>query len=84
MFQKGPHFRKWIDMCWSVIHEDPLLLTDVYNIEAKEQEPAFRENRHDQSIMSLSRKILGYVWVNGQESKGEKPDMPFHVMRRRD
>lgn len=84
VLQKGPHYRKWIEMCLSVLHADPWLITDIYNNEAKEQEPSFRENRHDQSIMGVSRKKMGYVWVNGIESKRELADMPFHVLRKRD
>jgi len=84
VIQKGPHYRRWIEMCWAVIDADPWLVTDKYNDEARELEPAFEDNRHDQSVMSLSRKKVGYVHIDGMESKYAQPDKPFHVMRKRD
>ena len=84
LFQKGPHYQKWMEMCKSIIDIDPWMITDKYNEEAKKFNPAFKENRHDQSIMSVARKKLGYVRIDGTESKNAQPDKPFHVMRKRD
>lgn len=79
VIQKGSHFRKWMKLCWDVLLSDPLMITDEYNEETRKINPVFKENRHDQSIMSVSRKLLGCVRIDGFESKGAKPDMPFHV-----
>ena len=46
--------------------------------------PSFKDNRHDQSIQSISRKKLGCVVICGRESKGAQLDKPFHVMRKTD
>ena len=67
--------------CWEVYLRDPWMITDKYNGETKKTNPSFKENRHDQSIMSVSRKLLGCDRIDGFETKGAKPDMPFHVMR---
>ena len=84
LFQKGPHYRRWIKLCKSILEKDVWLITDIYNEEAKKLDPLFKDNRHDQSIFSVSRKILGYVAISGKESKDAKPDMPFHVMRKKE
>ena len=81
VIQKGPHYRKWMKLCWEVYLRDPWMITDKYNEETKKINPSFKENRHDQSIMSVSRKLLGCDRIDGFETKGAKPDMPFHVMR---
>jgi len=84
LLQKGPHYEKWMELCTSVIDIDPWMITDKYNKETKYLNPQFKENRHDQSIMSLARKKLGYVRINGSESKGTQTKYPFHVARIRD
>lgn len=81
LLRKGPHFRQWLQLCASVFESDPWLITDRYNEESARLNPLFKENRHDQSIMSVARKLLGCVVINGSETKGQRPDMPFHVMR---
>ena len=62
IMQKGPHLRTWLDMCHAVLQSDPWLITDRYNEDAAEIDSAFVDNRHDQSIMSVSRKIIEYKW----------------------
>lgn len=84
LFQKGHHYRNWMKLCKCVIDIDPWMLTDKYNEEARRLDPEFKENRHDQSIMSVARKKLGFVVIDGRESKNAQPDKPFHVMRKRD
>ena len=81
MFQKGTHYQKWMKLCTEIISKDPWLITDRYNDEAKENNPEFKDNRHDQSIMSVSRKKLGCVRIDGLESKNAQPNKPFQVMR---
>jgi hypothetical protein len=83
VFQKGPHFRKWLALCRKVLDMDPLLITDTYNSKTKMMRPEFKENRHDQSIMSIAKKILGCIVISGGDTKGSRPDKPFHVMRLR-
>ena len=83
LLQKGPHYRKWMDSIHSVLEIDPMIITDKYNDEAKHMNPSFKDNRHDQSIQSISRKKLGCVVISGRESKGAQLDKPFHVMRKK-
>lgn len=45
----------------TILEEDPWLFTDKYNVNAKQVNPDFVENRHDQSISSVARKLLGCV-----------------------
>ena len=46
--------------CLDKIRKDPLMITDYYN---SSQMPGFRENRHDQSFLSVTRKIHGSVII---------------------
>ena len=63
------------------------MYTDHYNMA---QYPYFRENRHDQSIFSLIRKLYGSVVIDGDESwmlpfgEGESLNYPFWATRTRD
>ena len=50
---------KIIDECINVLRTDHLLVTDHYN--KMEQYSSFIDNRHDQSILSLVRKIHGSI-----------------------
>tara|TARA_B110000977_G_C10972834_1_gene453001 strand:+ start:159 stop:911 length:753 start_codon:yes stop_codon:yes gene_type:complete len=44
--------------CLDKIRKDPLIITDHYN---KNQRQFFKDNRHDQSILSMARKIHGSI-----------------------
>lgn len=46
--------------CLDKIRKDPLIITDHYN---KNQRQCFRDNRHDQSILSVARKIHGSIVI---------------------
>lgn len=48
--------KRWLD----VAMEKPELFTDMFNEDAKNKEPMFRENRHDQSVFSLIVKQQPY------------------------
>jgi len=81
LMQKGPHLRSWLKIIQDALLQDPWIITDKYNGEEKALNRGFKDNRHDQSISSVSRKIHGCENVSGRESKGNQPDKPFHVMR---
>lgn len=49
---------------YNVIYDNPLLFTDHYN--AENQESFFKDNRHEQSIFSLIRKIHGSVVLDDE------------------
>ena len=48
---------------YNILYTDPLLFTDYYNIN---QQHYFIDNRHDQSIFSILRKIYGSIILNDE------------------
>ena len=77
-----------MDIYNKVLHDKPLLFTDHYN---KIQKPFFIENRHDQSIFSVIRKIYNPIhplllkdetWFEPFKSK-ESLKYPFWATRLR-
>ena len=48
----------------NVIKDDPYLFTDIYNKKTKRQE--FVDNRHDQSIISIVKKLEGCVIIEDE------------------
>jgi hypothetical protein len=67
IIKKNKHSMYIFNKCLKVISENPLLVTDHYN---GDQEPYFRDNRHDQSLLSIIRKIYGSVVIK-DETYGE-------------
>ena len=63
------------------------MFTDHYNSNNSVQHSEFKENRHEQSLFSLLRKIHGSVVIDGDESwmqpfgKGESLKYPFWATR---
>ena len=82
--QKGPHLRSWLKIIKDILLQDPWLITDKYNDETKALTPDFNDNRHDQSLSSLSRKIHGCEMLSADDdSNSGASDKPFHVTRMR-
>lgn len=86
MIQKGTHYRKWSQKVTTILEEDPWLFTDKYNDHAKQVDPDFVDNRHDQSMSSVARKLLGCVQYPDETytagSWGEEMmDKPFWARR---
>ena len=48
---------------YNILYTNPLLFTDYYNIN---QQHYFIDNRHDQSIFSILRKIYGSIILNDE------------------
>eukprot|EP00661_Eupelagonemidae_sp_cell13_P005533 gene5532-790_t len=61
IMQSGPHLHRWLDLVGRVLDSDPWLITDRYNHEARAADPAFIEARHDQSMFSVSRKLMAWL-----------------------
>ena len=65
----------------------PLLTTDSYN---RNQNEYFIDNRHEQSITSVLRKVIGTIIIDGDESwmqplgEGESLNYPFWAARSKD
>lgn len=77
---------KIIDECIDVLRTDHLLITDHYN--KIEQSSEFKDNRHDQSILSLVRKKHGSILLTDEtwfKPFGNKESLkyPFWATRER-
>lgn len=64
IIKKNLHSVKIISECLKCIEYDQLLVTDYYS----KQESYFEENRHDQSILSVVRKIHGSLVISEDET----------------
>ena len=61
IMQKGPHLRTVLAMVRHALEFDAWLFSDRYNAENVLLNPAFRDARHDQSILSVVLKLVGSV-----------------------
>jgi len=63
IMQKKEHSVKIIDEVYKVLNDDMKLFTNEYGSlhNKTNQHPGFKDNRHDQSILSLVRKIHGSI-----------------------
>ena len=66
IMKKNKHLINLLKIYEKCIDDNPLLITDIYN--NKNQHPEFLDNRHDQSISSVLRKIHGSEVIVGDES----------------
>ncbi len=68
------------------LHDNPLLFTNHYN--NNNQESCFNDNRHDQSVLSLLRKIYGSILLKDESwftpfGNDESLQYPFWAVRKR-
>lgn len=63
IMQKKPHLLKIIEEAYKVLDYDDKLFTNEYGCvdNKKTQHAGFKDSRHDQSIMSVIRKIHGSI-----------------------
>lgn len=66
ILKKNKHLLEYLDKYEKCIYENPLLITDIYN--DKDQHEGFKENRHEQSITSVLRKMHGSEVIEGDET----------------
>lgn len=66
IIKKNNHSRKYLQLFEKCINDNRLLITDTYN--TIDQKEYFKDNRHDQSISSVIRKIIGSVVIEKDES----------------
>ena len=87
VMKKNEHLLKIINLLIKALNDDPQMFTDHYNSNNSVQHAEFKENRHEQSLFSLLRKIHGSVIIDGDESwmqpfgKGESLKYPFWASR---
>jgi len=77
---------KIIDECINILRKDHLLVTDHYNKIGQCKE--FKDNRHDQSILSLVRKKYGSIILKDETyfklfGNDESKKFPFWVTRKK-
>lgn len=81
IMQKKRHLLKILDEVYKVLDYDDKLFTNIYNKE--KQHPGFKDNRHDQSILSILRKIHGSI-ILSDETLSHLPESkkwPIWAMR---
>ena len=86
IMKKNKKLIEMINKWYEVIDYNPLLFTDYYN---KNQNNYFVDNRHEQSIFSIIRKINGSVLLSDEtwfEKFGEEKSLnyPFWATRIKD
>lgn len=85
IIKKNPNSIKLINLWNETIYTNSLLFTNYYN---RKQELYFRENRHDQSIFSVLRKIHKSIMLNDETyfspfGTAESLKYPFWATRKK-
>lgn len=84
LFKNSEHTNDYLEEFIKTINYDPYLITDKYE---KNQNEAFIENRHDQSISSIIKKIHGTHLLENenqfQDNLEKQYDFPFLTVRRK-
>ena len=80
IMKKNKHLQNILKICNELLDNNNLLITDNYN--NKEQYKLFKDNRHDQSILSIVRKIHGSIEITN-ETYPFKNNFPFWATRKR-
>ena len=84
MFKNNKHTKNYLEEFIKTIIFDPYLITDKYQ---QNQNEGFIENRHDQSITSIIKKIYGTHLLENENQFQEKIhkqyDFPFLTVRRK-
>ena len=85
IFKKNENSLEILNSFRELLNKDPFLITDKYNNNS--QIDSFKDNRHDQSILSLLSKIYGCVEVNKDETcmaniLENQENYPFYKERR--
>jgi hypothetical protein len=89
IMKKNPNTIKIVDLSLKVLYKDPLLFTNYYN---QFQDAYFIENRHDQSISSIIRKMHNTILLknetyfdnaHGNFGSEESLKYPFWATRKR-
>ena len=83
IMRHGPHLHQFLQAIERALQSDPWLFTDAYNAEARAAVKGFVEGRHDQSISSVARKLLGSVIMADETYPPGRLAFPFWASRRR-
>ncbi len=64
--QNGEHTRRWLHLIRTALDSNMWLTTDAYNDDGHSRGPwYFIEARHDQSLASVTRKMVGTIGLRG-------------------
>jgi hypothetical protein len=69
IMKKNNHLIKILDTWSNLVNINPLLITDYYTY--NNQEEYFKDNRHDQSVLSVIRKIEGSIILDDETYFGD-------------
>ena len=81
IMQKGDHLRRFLSEVGNTLAFDPWLFSDNHNDENRKLDPMFIEGRHEQSIMSVVRKLIGSVVLKDETWPPPLPQFPFWATR---
>jgi len=85
IMKKSDHLMQILNKCIEILDKDNKLITDFYN---NNQKSYFKENRHDQSILSLVRKKYNSIVINDygdlwSDINDENKNIPFIATRKK-
>jgi hypothetical protein len=84
VMRKTPQLESIMAMYNQTVYDDPYLFTDYYNNATKAKRGNFADNRHDQSVFSVIRKIFwNDTFVIPDETYKPKYAVPFVAARAR-
>ena len=78
IMQKKKHLMDILKIYSQVLVDNRMLFTDKYN---NKQEEYFKDNRHDQSIFSIIRKLYGSIVILDETYKNQRYKVPFIATR---
>lgn len=78
IMQKKKHLLDILKIYSKVLVDNRMLFTDKYN---NKQEEFFKDNRHDQSIFSIIRKLYGSIVILDETYKNQRYKVPFIATR---
>ena len=80
LYQNNKHAKDTLNTIWGVLQKDMFIITDKYN---KHNHHTFRDNRHDQSIFSVVKKLMGTVIIPDYSYPPGNTTFPFWSSRLR-
>jgi len=85
-FRKSPECMAIVNRWLSIAMTRPDLFTDEYNEESKRTNREFKDNRHDQSIFSMTIKTSMYNYackiIDEEIEENPPPEKPIHASRK--
>jgi hypothetical protein len=83
VMRKTPQLESILAMYNQTLYDDPYLFTDSYNSATKAKRGNFKDNRHDQSVFGVIRKLFpNDTFVVKGETRGRNPKKPPFVAAR--